>query len=478
MQQREQLLGAAGDYVDSGSFERDLATLVSYPSESSTTEGRVALKSYLDEVIEPALATLGCSVERFDSWRGGLNSFLLATRHEGAGLPTVLCYGHADVVEGQSAGWTNGRSPWSLGAEADRWYGRGSADNKGQHWINIVALRLLLEQRGSLGFNLVFLLEGAEEIGSPDLADFAAEHRDALQADVFIGSDGPRLAAESPTVFLGARGGVTFHLTADLRSRSYHSGNWGGLLRNPATTVAAAVGSLVDGHGIIKLPELLPAGIPESVAAALELIDVVANPGDPASDPTWGDGSLSPAERLYAWNTLEVLAFGAGNPDKPVNAIPGSARATLQLRFVPGTDTANLESAVRRHLDAAGFGMVDITVGNSFEASRLDPGSPWVSWALGSLEQTTGRKPVLLPNIGGSLPSFVFADVLGLPTLWIPHSHPGCQQHAPDEHLLKSVAREGLQIAAGLFFDLAVAASPAGADTGADNTAIPASSVS
>jgi len=462
MQQREQLTAAAGEYVDSGRFKADLEKIVSYASESSTAEGRVALKSYLDEVIEPSFASLGCSVERFDSWRGGSNSFLVATRHEDQELPTVLCYGHADVVDGQAAGWTNGREPWLLSDEGDRWYGRGSADNKGQHWINIVALQLLLEQRGTLGFNLVFLLEGAEEIGSPDLADFAREHRDALQADVFLGSDGPRLAAGSPTVFLGARGGVTFHLVADLRSGSYHSGNWGGLLRNPATTVAAAVASLVDGHGIIRLPELLPAGIPDSVAAALELIDVVPQPGDPKADPSWGDASLSPAERLYAWNTLEVLALGAGNPERPVNAIPGSATASLQLRFVPGTDMANLESAVRRHLDAAGFGMVDIQVGHSFPASRLDPDSPWVSWALSSLAGTTGRSPVLLPNIGGSLPSFVFAEVLGLPTLWVPHSHPGCQQHAPDEHLLKSVAREGLQIAAGLFFDLATTATPLG----------------
>ncbi|WP_285241863.1 M20 family metallopeptidase [Pseudarthrobacter sp. MEB009] len=462
MQQRNDLLAAAADFVDSGTFEADLARLVAYPTESSTPEGRVALKSYLDDIIEPAFLALGCTVARHDSWRGGLNSFLVATRHEGADLPTVLCYGHADVVDGQDAGWTGGRSPWTLSAEGDRWYGRGSADNKGQHWINIVALRLLLERRGSLGFNLVFLLEGAEEIGSPDLAEFAAEHRSDLQADVFIGSDGPRLAAGSPTVFLGARGGVSFDLVADLRAGSYHSGNWGGLLRNPATTISAAVASLVDGHGIIRLPELLPTGIPESVAGALELIDLVPNPGDPATDPGWGDGSLSPAERLYAWNTLEVLALGAGNPDKPVNAIPGSARASLQLRFVPGTDTAGLEAAVRRHLDAAGFTMVDVSMGMSFPASRLDPDNPWVAWATGSLAATTGSRPVVLPNIGGSLPSFVFADVLGLPTIWIPHSHPGCQQHAPDEHLLAAVAREGLQLACGLFHDLAAAATPLG----------------
>ncbi|MCZ2404269.1 M20 family metallopeptidase [Paenarthrobacter sp. Z7-10] len=455
MPERSDLLDKAANFVDSGRFRTDLEKLVAYPSESSTEEGRDALKSYLDEVIAPAFLSMGCSVERYDSWHGGLNSFLVATRHESPDLPTVLCYGHADVVDGQASEWSEGRSPWILGDEGDRWFGRGSADNKGQHWINIVALKLLLGQRGALGFNLVFLLEGAEEIGSPDLADFAAEHHDVLQADVFIGSDGPRLAAENPTVFLGARGGITFDLVADLRSSSYHSGNWGGLLRNPATTIAAAIASLVDGHGIIGLPELLPAGIPDSVTAALELLDLQPSFDDPSPDPSWGDGALSPLQRLYAWNTLEVLAFSAGDSDKPVNAIPGSARATLQLRFVPGTDITLLEPAIRRHLDAAGFTMVELSVGVSFAASRLDPANPWVSWAALSLERTTGRIPAILPNIGGSLPSFVFSEVLDLPTLWIPHSHPGCMQHAPDEHLLAAVAREGLQIACGLFFDLA-----------------------
>lgn len=477
MQERRDLLDAAAEFVDSGRFREELERLVAYPTESFSPDGRVALKSYLDEVIEPAFTAMGCTVERFDAWRGGSNSFLVASRHEDPDLPTVLCYGHADVTDGQAGAWTSGRDPWSLSDEGDRWYGRGSADNKGQHWINIVALRLLLEQQGRLGFNLVFLLEGAEEIGSPDLAEFAAEHAGLLKADVFIGSDGPRLAAGKPTVFLGARGGVSFELVADLRSGSYHSGNWGGLLRNPATTVAAAVASLVDGHGVIRLPELLPAGIPHSVAEALEVLDLAPNPGDPETDPAWGDRTLSPAERLYAWNTLEVLALGAGNPEKPVNAIPGTARAALQLRFVPGTDVAGMEQALRRHLDAAGFGMVDVKMGMSFAASRINPDNPWVSWAADSLRASTGRQATVLPNIGGSLPSFVFADVLNLPTLWIPHSHPGCRQHAPDEHLLVDVAREGLQIAGGLFFDLANAASPA--STGAHRSStLTASSVS
>jgi hypothetical protein len=77
-----------------------------------------------------------------------------------------------------------------------------------------------------------------------------------------------------------------------------------------------------------------------------------------------------------------------------------------------------------------------------------------VHWALASIKQTTGKKPALLPNLGGSLPNDVFADILGLPTIWVPHSYRSCSQHAPDEHLLGSVAREALQIMAGLFYDV------------------------
>ena len=88
------------------------------------------------------------------------------------------------------------------------------------------------------------------------------------------------------------------------------------------------------------------------------------------------------------------------------------------------------------------------------DATRLPPDDPWVEWALDSLRQTTGKKPDLLPNLGGSIPNHVFMDILGMPTIWIPHSYSGCSQHAPNEHLLASVAREALQIMAGLFWDL------------------------
>ena len=90
-----------------------------------------------------------------------------------------------------------------------------------------------------------------------------------------------------------------------------------------------------------------------------------------------------------------------------------------------------------------------------FAATRLDPEHPWVKWTVRSLERTSGRRTAVLPNLGGSLPNDVFADILGLPTVWVPHSYPACSQHAPNEHLLASVAREGMAMMAGLYWDLA-----------------------
>jgi hypothetical protein len=111
---------------------------------------------------------------------------------------------------------------------------------------------------------------------------------------------------------------------------------------------------------------------------------------------------------------------------------------------------------VRRHLDRHGFSFVDVAPAKDevFPATRLDPDDPWVAFAMRSIEQTTGKKPALLPNLGGSLPNDAFSEILGLPTIWVPHSYPGCSQHAPNEHLPVAIAREGLAMMAGLYWDL------------------------
>jgi acetylornithine deacetylase/succinyl-diaminopimelate desuccinylase-like protein len=452
---RETAIAGAAEHFDSGAFRTDLERRVRYPTESADPRRAPVLREYLTGEMGPALERLGFRARVVDNAVSPGHPFLVAHRSEGAGLPTVLTYGHGDVQPAHPEQWRAGLDPWRVVVEGDRWYGRGVADNKGQHSINLAALEQALTARaGRLGYNVTFLLDMGEEFGSPGLTELCTGHRDALAADLLIGSDGPRVAADRPTVFLGSRGSVNVTLSLQARAGAHHSGNWGGVLSNPATVLANAVAGLVDGRGRLLVEALRPAGLPDAVRRALADVPVDQGPDSPTVDPGWGEPGLTPSERLFGWNTLEVLAMTAGDPDAPVNAIPPSARVHCQLRFVVGTDPHRVADLLREHLARAGFPEVQVTQDHAMAATRLDPDDPWVPWTLASLERSTGRRPALLPNIGGSLPNGAFADVLGLPTVWVPHSYPGCSQHAPDEHLPAPLVRESLQLMAGLFWDL------------------------
>lgn len=456
---RAAAVAAAERHFDSGAFVQELARRVAFRTESQDPASGPALRGYLTDELAPSLGALGFTQQVFDNPVADFGPLMIATRREGDGLPTVLMYGHGDVIRGQDKSWTRGAGPWTVAADGERLYGRGTADNKGQHSINLAALAQVLAVRGGrLGFNVTWLFEMSEETGSPGLAAFCAAQREALAADVLIASDGPRLRASEPTVFLGSRGVANFELALQLREGAHHSGNWGGLLANPGTILAHAIASMVDARGRILVEGLRPPPIPPNVRAAVAHLSVGGGPGDPAVDPDWGEPGLTPAERVFAWNTLDVLAYKTGNPEHPVNAIPDRAKATMHMRFVVGTDIANLRQHVQRHLAAHGFGGVQVSEPEVMAATRLDPDNAWVRFALQSIERSAGRPPVLLPNLGGSLPNDVFADILGLPTVWVPHSYPACSQHAPDEHLLAPVAREALGLMAGLFWDLGEAA--------------------
>ncbi len=462
---RDAALAAAAAHYDSGAFVRGLARRVAVRSESQVPGSEPALRAYLQEHIGPALTPLGFDCQIFENPERtpvataaevpSPGPLLTACRHESDDLPTVLMYGHGDVVRGQDLSWRKGQGPWVLAADGERLYGRGTADNKGQHSINIDALASVLKVRGGrLGFNLKWLFETGEETGSPGLAAFCRSHKTALAADALIASDGPRVARDRPTVFLGSRGVANFQLSLKLREGAHHSGNWGGLLRNPGTVLAHAIACLVDARGCLRVAALRPPPIPNNVRAALQGLQFGGDVGDPAIDTDWGEPGLSPAERVIAWNTLEVLAYTTGNPQHPVNAIPPSAKAHMHMRFVVGTDTPGLRQHVLAHLAQHGFADVEVSEPEVMAATRLDPDNAWVQFALQSIERSAGVRPVLLPNLGGSLPNDVFADILGLPTVWVPHSYAACNQHAPDEHLLAPVARQALQIMAGLYWDL------------------------
>ena len=449
-------------HFDDGSFFTDLARRVAFRTESQNPARQPDLTAYLANEMRPCLEKLGFACTALPNPVEGGGPLLFAERIENPSFVTVFSYGHGDVIRGQEGQWRAGLDPWTLTREGERLYGRGSADNKGQHSINLAALAAVIERRGRLGFNLKVLYETGEETGSPGLREVCAANRQRFAADVLIASDGPRLTPTRPTIFLGTRGALNFDLVVDLREGGHHSGNWGGLIANPGIVLAHAIASITDAHGSIRVPEWRPASLTPSVRKALAGLEVEGGADGPAIDAGWGEPGLTPAERVYGWCSFEVLAFVTGNPDKPVNAIPPRASAHCQLRYVVGVDAEDILPALRRHLDRHGFSMVKLTQARDsrFAATRLDPEHPWVQWTAASIDKTTGVAPAILPNLGGSLPNDVFSEVLGLPTVWIPHSYAACSQHAPNEHLLAPVAREALAIMAGVFWDLGETGTP------------------
>ncbi|MFT5449024.1 MAG: acetylornithine deacetylase/succinyl-diaminopimelate desuccinylase-like protein [Gammaproteobacteria bacterium] len=459
---RDAAIGTALSYFDDGDFLRDLARRVAIRSESQNPEAGDEINRYLSDEMMPTLSELGFECHIMDNPLPGCWPMLLAERVEGENLPTILSYGHGDVILGRPEEWRDGLDPWTVQREGDRLYGRGTADNKGQHSVNLGALNAVLKTRGRLGFNCRYLIEMGEETGSPGLREFCQQNRSMLNADVLIASDGPRSSVERPTLFLGARGAFNFHMDVELREGGQHSGNWGGLLANPGIILAHAIASITSASGKILIPQLLPPGIPVSVREALADIDHDGGEDSPAIDEDWGEPGLSIAEKVHAWNCFEVLAFRTGNPEHPVNAIPPRARATCQIRYTVGVDPSQFIDILRKHLDAHGFSMVTLSQARATfaNATRLDPSHPWAKFCDASLARSTNKKTAVLPSLGGTLPNDVFADDLGLPTVWVPHSYTGCNQHAPNEHMLVPVAREALRLMAGLFWDLGEPGTP------------------
>ena len=431
---RAAAIAAAEAYFDDGGFVADLARRVAIPTESQV-EGRGAvLNAYLADEIAPTLGRLGFDSRLFDNpVRGG--PILIAERREDGAATTVLGYGHGDVIRGLEPQWQEGLSPWELTRRGDRLYGRGTADNKGQHSINIAALETVLKTRGRLGFNAVLLIETGEEVGSPGLREICRDEKARLKADVLIASDGPRLApGAADDLLLGARGAMNFDLVVDLRDGGHHSGNWGGLLANPGIILAHALASLTSEKGAIKIPEWKPSHMPNSVRMALADCQVEGGEDAPEIDPDWGRARLHTEREGVRLVQLRGACLHHRQSREPGQRDPAKGQGDLPDPFcgrrrprgihagaAPASRRARLSDGPRRAVEVG-----------LFPATRLDPDHDyWVRWTAKSIAETTGKKPAILPGLGGSLPNDIFAGDLGLPTIWVPHSYASCSQHAP-----------------------------------------------
>jgi acetylornithine deacetylase/succinyl-diaminopimelate desuccinylase-like protein len=450
-------------YIDSGEFEAELARRVAIKTESQKFPDPAALAEchrYLDSEMKPAFAAMGFTSQVYDNPISGQGPTLLATRIEDPALPTVLGYGHGDVVRGLEDQWTKGKGPWITARDGERLYGRGTADNKGQHTINMAAMRAVMAERGGkLGFNAKFMIEMGEEAGSKGLKELVQRNKADFAADVFLASDGPRVKQDRPTMCLGCRGALNFDLVVDLREGGHHSGNWGGLIANPGFLLAHALASIVGPKGELLVEELKAPPMSKAVKEALADIEIDGGDKAPQVDEWWGEPELKPAERVYGANAFNILTYWCGTPGRPVNAIPPKAVANCQLRFIAGTEVDAIIPAIERHLASKGHHLVKVLPppqanDGEFQATRIEPDHPWAEFVKASLQRSSNSKPAIVPSMGASICNDVFTDDLGIPTVWVPHSYASCSQHWPDEHILMPLSKSALELMAGIYWDI------------------------
>ncbi|MGX9963988.1 M20/M25/M40 family metallo-hydrolase [Roseomonas sp. F4] len=450
---------------DDGAYLEALRKLVAVPTESQLSDSLPALTRYCTETLPDLMRDMPFEQTVLPNPREGRGPVFVATRIEDPSLPTVLVYGHGDVVRGLAPKWSEGLDPWQVTVRGDKWYGRGTVDNKGQHLIAIEALRAVMAERGgTLGFNAKVLVETGEEQGSPGLRAMLQQHREMLAADVFIGLDGPRQTTFMPEMKLGARGGVAFDLVVKLRDHAHHSGHWGGVLTDPGFVLAHALSTILDRNGRILVEGWSPAAIPPAVKRAIGDLVFEDIPGLPEGDPNWGEPGLTKAEKIFGWTSVIMLAQITGHPDAPTNAVQGEARARLQIRHTVDVPGAAFVPALRKHLDAKGFPEVEIIPmmeRDMFGAARTNPDDPWVGMVANSMARTSNRAPNIVPSSSGSNPSDMFLEELDAPVIWIPNSYAGCNQHGPDEHALAPLLREGLGLMAGIWWDIGEGKVPA-----------------
>ncbi|ABF45842.1 peptidase M20 [Deinococcus geothermalis DSM 11300] len=442
-------------WQDRAGAEQELFELLRIPSVSADP-AHVGDMARAAEFLRSKLQALGLTA-RVDPTGG--HPVVYAERLEAPGKPTVLIYGHYDVQpEAPLDEWET--PPFEPTVREGRIYARGATDDKGQAYAHVRGVELLL-RAGPLPVNVKFLLEGEEEVGSPNLEAYLRDHADELRADVIVISDGSRFAPDVPTVTYGLRGLSYVEIHVQGASRDLHSGSYGGAAPNPINALCEIIARLKDDQGRVTIPgfydgveELTPeeremwAGLPHSDEAFAASIGVSDLPGEQG---------YSTLERLWARPTLDVNGIWGGyQGEGSKTVIPAKAGAKVSMRLVPGQDPERITRLVQAYVPTlAPRGVqVEVKALHGGQPVKVDLDSPFVKAADRALRRVYG-KPAAFARTGGSIPIVAaFRQILGAPVLLVDFGLNEDAPHSPNESFALEDYHNGILTSAFLLQEI------------------------
>lgn len=369
----------------------------------------------------------------------------------GPDKPTVLVYGHYDVVPAEMAdGWHT--NPWEPVVQDGKVYARGATDDKGQLFIHVKALESYLKTAGAAPVNVKLLLEGEEEVSSPNLKPFIVEHLEMLRADVAVISDTSMRSIDEPAILHSLRGMTYIEVEVHGPRDDLHSGLWGGAVHNPAMALSQILAQMFNDDNSIAVPgfydDVVPLSAEERAMIAktdLSEEQYMASTGVPA---VWGDAAYNIRERIAARPTLDVNGLWSGwSGPGPKTIVPAKAGCKLSCRLVGNQDPHKIYALLKSYIESLAPPTVTVQVRliTTGKPALFPFDSPAMQAAARAYVKGWGAAP-LFTRGGGSIPVVAdIADLMGIPVVLMGFGLDDDGLHSPNERYSIEMFQRGIE---------------------------------
>ncbi|GIO05584.1 peptidase M20 [Brevibacillus reuszeri] len=420
-------------------YLQQLFSLLKQESISTTNVGVRECAQLLKEMMQASgiesrlIETEGHPVV-YGEWLKAENSF------------TVLIYGHYDVQPPEPLEeWQS--PPFEPTIRDGRIYCRGVGDNKGQLMAQVLAIKTYLDSFGELPVNVKLVFEGEEENGSPHLASFVERHKELLACDLVYTSDGPMHVSGIPSVELGVRGILGVELIAHGAKWDHHSGNLGNIAPNPAWMLIDLLKTMRDEQGRVLI-EGFYENIRQPTAYELDLFRKLPFDRKELIQQIGYEDIEEDAETFYRLLSLEptfnICGFHSGyGGDGSKTIIPSKASVKMDIRLVIDQDPDDIYQKLCRHVKKHAP-TVEVLHQGDMRPSRTSAELEIVKVVAEAVRDAYSIDPLLVPGVGGSLPDYVWTQILGVPSVMVPYANADEANHAPNENMKVELFYKGI----------------------------------